>query len=123
MTSPGRRRDDRGSGTILTIGVASALLVLAWAGCVVVSWLAQSVAAQDAADLAALSGGAALAEGADACAAASTAAHRNDAALEACEVRGDHRAFVVEVSVSAPLSPHVAGFPQEVVRTAAAGTG
>lgn len=123
MTRPGRLRDDRGSGSILTIGVACALLVLAWAGCVVVSWLAQSVAAQDAADLAALSGATAMAEGVDACAAASSAAQRNDAHVETCEVRGDRRAFVVEVGVSAPLSPHIAGFPEEVVRTAAAGTG
>ena len=117
------RRDERGSGTVLTAGVAMVLLAVTSAACVVVAWLAQVSDAQDAADLAALAGAAAMAEGGDACSAAGEAARANDAVVQDCDVSGDTRAFVVELSVRAPLRPAVAGFPGEVVRSAAAGTG
>lgn len=115
--------DERGVGTVLTAGIAMVLLAVATAASILVGWVAQAVSAQDAADLAALAGASAMAEGFDACAQAAEAASANDAELERCDLRGDERAFVIEVRVRAGLSPVVPGFPEEVVREAAAGTG
>lgn len=119
----GMGHDERGVGTVLTAGVAMVLLTVATAVCILAGWVAQAVATQDAADLAALAGASAMAEGLDACDEAAGAAEANDASLMRCEVRGDERAFVLEVRVRASLSPNVPGFPDEVVRQATAGTG
>lgn len=116
-------RDEHGAGTVLTAGLAMVLLSVATAACILTTWVAQAVATQDAADLAALAGAAAMAEGLDACDVAAGTAEANDAMLTTCEVQGDQRAFVLEVRVRASLHPDVPGFPEEVVRTATAGTG
>lgn len=118
-----RRIDERGVGTVLTAGVAMVLVSVATAACILAAWLAQVTATQDAADLAALAGASAMAEGLDGCGAADGAAEANGARVTRCEVRGDQRAFVLEVSVRAPLEPHLPGLPGEVVRSATAGTG
>ncbi|TRY18535.1 hypothetical protein FOJ82_05235 [Tessaracoccus rhinocerotis] len=115
--------DERGVGTVLTAGVAMVLVVAATAASILATWLAQVTATQDAADLAALAGASAMAEGFDGCAAADVAADANQATLMECDVRGDERAFVLEVSVRAVLQPRLPGLPEEVVRTATAGTG
>lgn len=122
MTARWRRRDERGVGTVLTLGVALALLTVTWVACVVTVWIAQAVRAQDAADLASLAGATAMAEGGDACVAAGRAALRNGAEVTACRVRGDTRAFVVEVEVRRRVTPRVVGGPEAVERRAAAGT-
>lgn len=119
---PRRRADERGVGTVLTLGAALALLAVTWAACVLTVWVAQVVRAQDAADLASLAGATAMAEGQDPCVAAEHAAARNEAEVINCRVRGDARAFVVEVEVRRELSPQVVGGPDAVVRRAAAGT-
>ncbi|MCC2594390.1 hypothetical protein LKO27_13350 [Tessaracoccus sp. OS52] len=123
MTGRSRRHtDERGVGTVLTAAVAMVLVVVTSAACTVVAWLATVSDAQDAADAAALAGASAMAEGLDGCDAATLAARFNHAAVTECEVRGDHRGFVVELDVKMALHPKVPGFPEEVVRTAAAGT-
>lgn len=117
------RRDERGAGTVLTAGVAMVLLTVATAACVLAGWLAQVTATQDAADLAALAGASAMAEGLDACEAADGAARANGATITRCRAEGDRRSFVLEVRVRAPLQPTLPGLPEEVVREAFAGTG
>lgn len=116
-------RDERGVGTVLTATVAMVLVAVATAACMVVAWLAQVTATQDAADLAALAGASAMADGQDGCTAAAVAAEANGALLNGCEVRGDARAFVLDVRVRAALRPQLPGLPGEVVRSATAGTG
>lgn len=118
----GLRGAERGSGTVLTAGIAFALMAVAVGAWIVVAWLGQAARAQDAADLAALAGAGALAQALDPCPAAVTAAQRNEATLVGCEVKGDSRAFVVEVRVRVALTPTLPAGPREVVRRAAAGT-
>lgn len=116
-------RDERGVGTVLTAAVAMVLVAVATAACMVVSWLAQVSATQDAVDLAALAGASAMAEGLDGCTAAAGAAEANGVLLTGCEVRGDTRAFVLDVRARTVLRPQLPGLPGEVVRSATAGTG
>lgn len=118
----GRRRSERGVGTVLTAGVCALLLVVASSASVVVVWVSQVSSAQNAADLAALAGAGAQAEGGDACAAAGGAAVRNEAHLLGCRVLGDDWSFVVEVRVGKELHPRLPGAPVDVERQASAGT-
>lgn len=117
-----RRKNERGVGTVLTAGICAALLVVAWTAALLVGWLAQISATQDAADLAALAGAGARSQGVDACEAAGQAAHRNGADLVRCRVEGDQWSFVVEVSVGRPLRPVLPGGPASVERVATAGS-
>ncbi|MGV8845077.1 Rv3654c family TadE-like protein [Tessaracoccus sp.] len=117
-----RRRIERGVGTVLTAGVCAVLLMVAWTASVLVGWVGQASAAQDAADLASLAGAGAWAEKGRPCEAAGRVAQRNGAVMVACSVSGDPRSFVVEIRVEVMLRPHVPGAPEHVVRTASAGT-
>ena len=116
------RPDERGVGTVLTAGICAVLLVVAWTASVLVVWLGQVSAAQDAADLASLAAAGAWAQGGDACAAAGTAAERNGSGLVACRVAGDQGSFVVEVRVRVALRPALPGAPSGLERVATAGT-
>ena len=116
------RGSERGVGTVLTAGVCAVLLMVAWMASVLVGWVGQASAAQDAADLAALGGAGAQAEGAQPCEAAERVAQRNGALMVDCRVSGDGRSFVVDVRVEVMLSPRVPGAPGHVVRAASAGT-
>lgn len=117
-----RRPDERGVGTVLSAGICLVLLVVAWTASVMVAWLGQVSAAQDAADLASLAAAGARAKGDDACAAAATAAVRNGSGLVACRILGDEVSFVVEVRVRNALRPSLPGGPMSVERVASAGT-
>lgn len=117
-----RRPDERGVGTVLTAGACVTLLSVAWAASVMVGWISQVSATQDAADLAALSAASSEAQGEDACQAARSAAERNASELMTCSVEGDERSFVVEVRVSQRLEPAMPGAPETVERVALAGT-
>ena len=117
-----RRRDERGAGTVLTAGVCAALMVVAWCSCVLVAWLGQISAAQDAADLAALAAAGAAAGGADPCPAAHEVAARNGAEMTDCTMRGDRWAFVVDIRVRGALEPSLPGAPRDVEAVAAAGS-
>lgn len=107
---------------MLTAAVCALLLVVAWSASVVVLWVSQVSAAQNAADLAALAGAGAQAGGADACAAASGAADRNGTRLLECRLLGDEWSFVVEVRVGRELRPRFPGAPKDIAREASAGT-
>ena len=116
------RRDERGVGTLLTVGVCLALVTVAWGAAVALAWFALARQVSGAADLAALAGAAALAEGDDACAASREAAVRNSVILAGCDVRSVGGGFVVEVAVTAPLRPALPMAPAQVRRMAAAGS-
>lgn len=118
----GRAKGERGVGTLLTAGVALVLLSVTWGVCLVLGWWLQASRAQDAADLAALAGAAAMAEQQDACAAAGLAARNNGARLSACRLTSEGSAFVVEVRVVLGLHPALPGGPAAVERSASAGT-
>ena len=62
--------EERGSGTLLMVGVSAVLMVLAFAGVVAAGYLAAVHRARSAADLAALSGAVEVQRGGDACVAA-----------------------------------------------------
>lgn len=117
-----RRRDERGSGTLLTGGVCVSLLAVAWASSLVVAWLAQISSVQDSADLAALAASAAHAQQLDGCAAAEAAAARNHSDMVECTINGDEWSFVVEVRVAQKLHPALPGVPRLIERVAAAGS-
>ena len=95
-----RGGDERGAATVLVLSFAGVLLLLGAALSVVAAMVVGHRAAQAAADLAALAGASSLADGADACAAAGGVASSNGATLTGCVVEG--RDVVVTVSVGGP---------------------
>lgn len=115
-------KDERGAGTILTASAALVLLIVTTTAAVLASWLAQAVRLQDVADLSAAAGASAMAAGEKACPAARLTAKRNGSEVTQCLVRGDARAFVVEVAVENDLKPSVPSLTSTLSRQAAAGT-
>ncbi|WP_369370696.1 Rv3654c family TadE-like protein [Promicromonospora sp. Populi] len=97
----GRCDDERGSGTVLILGIVAAVLLLAVG--IAALGAAQNTrgAAQSAADLGALAGAAALRDGFDPCGTAGAAVARNRAEIESCGVLG---AGVVRVVVTRAAS-------------------
>lgn len=93
-------RDERGAATVLVVAVTGMVLLLGSALGVVAAMLVDHRRAQSAADLAALAGADALADGGDACAAAGATAGANGADLTSCAVHGED--VVVEVRVTGP---------------------
>ena len=96
-----RRKGQRGAATVLVVAMAGLVLFI---GCALSSAAALVVdhrRAQSAADLAALAGAGAFAQGADGCAAAGINAAENDADLVVCQQSG--RAVQVTVSVDGPV--------------------
>lgn len=104
--------DERGSGTALAMAAVVVLMVLTAVAMLVASYVQVAHRARAAADLAAVSGAGAHADGADACAAARDFARRNAVALSDCSVAGDQIDFVVTVTVEARIDG-----PQGLPRT------
>ncbi|KAA1420308.1 flp pilus-assembly TadE/G-like family protein [Nocardioides humilatus] len=94
------RRGERGAASLLVTACVGLLLLVGSALAVVGAMVAAHRSAQAAADLAALSGAAAMGSGGDACATAGAVAQDNRARLVGCEV--DNRVVTVEVEVSGP---------------------
>lgn len=92
-----RHRDQRGSATVLVIAMAGVLLLVGAALGVVSAMVIAHRAAQSGADLAALAGAGAAAQGLDGCAVAAAVATANHVRLTDCQTDGR----VVDVSVSA----------------------
>ncbi|MDR1808061.1 MAG: hypothetical protein LBR33_09150 [Propionibacteriaceae bacterium] len=124
----GNTPGDRGAGSLMVVGVALAVTLVAWLVFLVATLAAAHHRAESAADLAALAGArAALA--ADpahdvtepACAAAADTAAANGARLDACSVIAfaDFAAVAVDVSVDAPV--RVPGLPDRLEATSRAG--
>ena len=94
------RRDQRGAATVLVLTMAGLLMFIGAALAAVIALVVAHRTAQAAADLAALAGAQAVAEGRDACSAARVVARDNRAELQRCEVSG--HVVRVDVEVAGP---------------------
>lgn len=115
------RRDERGSGTLLVVGVMAVVGVVAMVVVVAAAYLVAGHRARGAADLAALSGAAAYAEGRPPCPAAGRLARANGARLTGCDQVGDEVDYVVSVSVAVDAGLRVPGLPRSLDGRAHAG--
>lgn len=95
-----RAPDERGAATLLVVAVVGVLFFVLGALAVVGGIVVAHRQAQAAADLAALAGAAAIADGDDGCARAGALAAANDATLLSCAVAGQE--ITVRVGVSGP---------------------
>ena len=111
-----RRRDERGSATLLVVAMAGVLVLLGSALAVVTAMVAAHRAAQSAADLAALAGARDVAVGRDGCATATRIAAANGARLTGCAVSG----LVVDVQVEV-VGPHWLGQTADLAAGSRAG--
>lgn len=112
---------ERGSGTALMATVVVAAGAVAIVGIVGAGYLAAAHRARAVADLAALSGAAAVREGGAACPAAQRIARAQTAHVVACGVSGDALDFVVTVTAAVPVPARFPGLPRAVTATAHAG--
>ena len=117
------RQSERGSGTMLMVGVLAVVTMFGLTGMVVAGYAMAAHAARAAADLAALSGAADLAAGGDGCSAARRVTRANRAVLESCSRVGDQVDFVLTVQVAASLALSVPGLPRSISAAAHAGSG
>ena len=113
--------DQRGSGTVLVAAVMSVVVALGAAATVVAGYLLAHHRARSAADLAALSGAAAYAQGKDACQEARRTARRNGATATRCAQVGDPVDFVVTVRVVVEVRIRSPGLPRRIEAEAQAG--
>ena len=113
--------DERGSGTLLVVGLMAVVGVVATMAMVAAVYLVVGHRARGAADLAALSGAAAYAEGRDPCLAAGRLARANDARLVRCDRVGDDVDYVVSVTVEVEVGLRVPGLPRALQGRAHAG--
>lgn len=112
---------ERGSGTVLMVAVVAVLFLLTVAGVAVASAVLAMHRARAAADLAALSGAVALAQGqpsSSACGAARVVAARNGAVLRDCRAGADGS---VLVRTSTHVTLAIPGQPRAAVASARAG--
>lgn len=120
----GRRREDRGSGSVLTV-VTVALVLAGFVVVIVIgSYLVADHRAMAAADQAALSAArvyAATGERSTACNAASRAAVLNDARVLECRLVGDLVDHVTTVEVAVDVGVLWPGLPGQVRARASAG--
>ena len=110
--------DERGSGTVLVLGIVAVLLAMAVCAGGLIQAQAAAGKARSAADLAALGGATALSSvlaPADPCEVAERVARANGAEVTTCSVTGED--VVVEVSVEA----RVLGVSRPAVSSARAG--
>ena len=114
-------RGQRGSGTLLVVGVMAVVGVVAVVATVAAAYLVVGHRARAAADLTALSGAAAYAEGRSPCAAAARLARANGARLQTCDQVGDEVDYVVSVAVRVDVGLRVPGLPRSLTGRAHAG--
>lgn len=110
------RLGDRGAATVLAVSFLGVLVLVGAALGVVGAMVVAHRSAQSAADLAALAGAGAVADGADPCAAAASLAADNGARLHRCTVTV--RDVTVEVTVP---GPRWLGQPHDLTARARAG--
>lgn len=113
--------DQRGSGTMLIIGVMAVLIMTGAAAALVSGYALAAHGARNAADLAALSGAHALTAGHDACAAVDLVARANHVTVVGCSVVGETGDFVVTVTVQAEVATRIPGLPTRLTQRAWAG--
>ena len=104
-------RGESGLATVVGVALVGLLVTVALTAAALVALVDAHRRAESAADLAALAGGGALADGADPCAAAARIARRNDARLGSCQVQAS--SVTVQVTVSGPrllgMRPRLSG--------------
>lgn len=115
-----RIRDERGSGTMIMIGVVIVVLALAWAATIIAGYLLAGHRAKSAADLAAVSGASAVLRGEQGCPTARRVAARQRAVAR-CEQVGDTLDFVVTVHALVTVPLTFPGLPTQVGATGHAG--
>jgi len=113
--------DERGSGTLLIVGLMAVVGVVAVVATVAAAYLVAGHQARGAADLAALSGAAAFAEGRAPCPAATRLARANGARVTSCDQVGDDVDYVVSVAVVVEVGVRVPGLPRTLPGRAHAG--
>ncbi|MEZ5096294.1 MAG: hypothetical protein R2731_09310 [Nocardioides sp.] len=91
-------RGERGAASLLAMALAGLLVLLTLGGAAVIGVVHAHRAAQSAADLAALAGARALADGGAGCARAAAVASANGALVTHCTAAGWDLRVVVEVS-------------------------
>lgn len=117
----GRRRDERGSGSVLTLAIMMVTTVFAGVAFCVLAWFGNVHQARSAADLAALAGAQSMSAGGDACPAAQRTAAANGAIVTACAVDSNGYQFIVRVTVQVDARPHVSFGPAAFSHTSEAG--
>ena len=110
------RRHERGAATLLAVSFLGVLVLVGAALGVVGAMVVAHRTAQSVADLAALAGAGAIADGVDPCAAASGSAQANGARLEGCTASSRE----VTVTVTVP-GPRWLGQPHDLTAQARAG--
>ena len=118
---PHEQGGERGSGTLLMVGVMAVVGVVATMAMVAAVYLVAGHRAHGAADLAALSGAAAYAEGRSPCPTAARLARANGARLARCDRVGDDVDYVVSVTVEVEVGVRVPGLPRTLSGRAHAG--
>jgi secretion/DNA translocation related TadE-like protein len=114
-------RSERGSASVLMIGIIAVIVALSSAALVIAGYATGYHRARAAADLSALSGAAAFEQGRDGCAQARQTARQNGARLDRCELVGDVINFVVTVRVSVAAGTRIPQLPRTVAAEAHAG--
>ncbi|GAA2092483.1 hypothetical protein GCM10009841_01470 [Microlunatus panaciterrae] len=118
----GLRRSERGSGTVLVLGLTAVTVMLSFAALCIAGYLVAAHRAKAAADLGALAAAGAVATGADACSAARVSVAQNRARVGDCAVVGDRQDFVVSLTAVVTLRAIVPGLPTAVTAKAYAGS-
>ncbi|MGI8457115.1 MAG: Rv3654c family TadE-like protein [Propionibacteriaceae bacterium] len=127
---------ERGTGTVLAVGLMVCCLVLLVVGATIGGYLVAGHRARSAADLAALAGAAAyrsatsgsagsgsagIGSGTHGCPAATVVARANGARLVDCDVVGDSGDFVITVGTEVDVGRRVPGLPAVMRGRALAG--
>jgi secretion/DNA translocation related TadE-like protein len=122
MTVRAYDRSDRGSGSMIMLGVMMIIGALSVVGVCIAGYLVAGHRARAAADLAALSGAGAISRGLDGCRAARDNARANDAEITRCDQVGDEIDFVITAMVALEVTTPWPGLPSRVVAVAYAGS-
>jgi len=121
VTTKGATPAERGSASVLMVGVMAVVVTLTSAALVIAGYATGYHRARAAADLSALSGAAAFEHGRDACAQARQTARQNGARVDRCGLVGNAIDFVVTVRVSVAARTRVPQLPKQVAAEAHAG--
>jgi secretion/DNA translocation related TadE-like protein len=118
----GRRRDERGGGSVLMMGICVVVIMLGYTAMIICGYAIAAHRARAAADLAALSGATSASQGGDPCAAARRNAQAHLARITSCERVGDQIDFVISVTASVATTMRVPGLPRRIGAVAHAGS-
>jgi len=116
-----RQPSERGSGTVLMMGVMTLTAMTAFVAACLMSWIRCVHQTRSVADLAALAGAEALNAGRDACDTAAVTATSNRTTMTACVIESNGIDFVVRVTVQMDAKPQVPFGPTQFVHTSEAG--